>query len=70
MKQTWIDILFDAVAWLPVETPEHSGEIPHTTHEGVLKIGDSSLKVYTLSDGQRIVDADDMHELFDPKGTE
>ncbi|MCK9458281.1 MAG: hypothetical protein M0R80_01355 [Proteobacteria bacterium] len=61
-----IQILLDGVEWesLPAEPPELDGEVPFATHRGVLDLGGVKLKVYQLSDGQRVIDAEDLEALF------
>lgn len=61
-----IDVLMDSIHWreLPPADNGDAGELPSATHEGILEIGGASLRCFKLSDGQRIVDADDMHKLF------
>jgi len=58
-----VEALLDKVEWekLPDQA---SGEIPHATHKGILKIGDRRLKVYQLSDGNRIIDETDLFDFF------
>lgn len=38
--------------------------IPWATHRGTFTIGEISLTVYQLSDGRRILDADDVARVF------
>jgi hypothetical protein len=58
-----IDRLLDAVQWKehPKQEP---GELPHATHSGLLKIMDIEMRVYRLSDGRAIIDAEDMHKFL------
>ena len=39
----------------------------YATHEGVLNIGEAQLRVYQLSDGRRVLDAEDIHRVFLPR---
>jgi hypothetical protein len=39
-------------------------EIPTLISESILEIGDKKLRCYILSDGRRIVNADDIHDIF------
>ena len=39
-------------------------DVPTIVDESVIQIGDSQIRVCTLSDGQRVVDADDIEEFF------
>ena len=60
--------LDDAIALLPL-TPVPGGfpgadGLPTVTHAGVFVVGGHGLKVYQLSDGRRVIDADDVHRFF------
>lgn len=55
-----IEQALDRVTWTPCEPPETSGDLPYITHAGVLHLGSVSLRVYQLSNGKRIIDAEDM----------
>lgn len=39
-------------------------EIPTIVQETTIQVGDSQIRVCVLSDGQRVVDADDIEEFF------
>lgn len=62
-----IDLILDGVQWKAEERTQASDAdgLPHVTHSGVLDIAGFQLKVYRLSDGQAVIDADDMHRFFD-----
>lgn len=58
--------LLDALSWEPI--PEaHPGDdgMPYATHRGVLELRELRLRCYTLNDGRRIFDADDVARLFE-----
>lgn len=58
-------MLLDAVEWTPGERPtDCNPELPWATHNGVLRLGGFELRVYQLSDGRRVIDADDMNTFF------
>lgn len=60
-----IDALLDAVAWTEVPAPEAPTDgIPYATHAGILDLAGSRLRVYRLSDGRRIVHADDLQAFL------
>lgn len=64
---TPMDNLFGAVEWtaLPRDGDEPwDGVEPHATHEGTLTIAGFSFRVYQLSDGSRVLDADDVAAFF------
>lgn len=60
---TPIERMLDAVEWR-VTGVQPDGELPYATHEGILYIGDVALRAYQLSDGQRVIDADDLTEFL------
>lgn len=61
---TPVETMLSQIQWRPMEAPTTTGVLPYATHEGILTIGDASLRVFQLSDGKRIIDADDMAEFF------
>ena len=60
-----VEKLLDSLDWTALPEPERTDGL-YATHEGVLEIGDLHLRCYTLNNGQRIFDADDIHRAFDP----
>jgi hypothetical protein len=56
----------DDVRWKELAALEEGRDGLWATHEGTLEIGDISLRCYTLNDGRRILDADDVHKHFFP----
>jgi hypothetical protein len=45
--------------------PSEARGMPYPTHQGVISLdGKGEIKVYQLSDGQRVVDAHDLHQFF------
>jgi len=64
--KTPIDIMMDDVVWEEIDSIdiEPDSDMPHATHKGILRIGDVSLKCYQLSDGMRVLDADDVADFF------
>lgn len=60
-----MDALLDRLDWEAV--PEPASRVlddPYVTHQGVMYIADHALRVYQLSDGQRVIDADDLESFF------
>jgi len=59
--------LLDALNWTPI--PKHeigepgTADMPHATHEATLEIMDHRLRVYRLSNGQRVIDAKDFEKF-------
>lgn len=62
-----IDRLLDEVDWTPELPPTGlaiDSDIPYVTHSGIFKIADAEIHCYQLSNGQRILDANDVNNLF------
>lgn len=59
-----IDRMIDAVAMTPLPASPHEGGGLYATHEGRLTVGAFTFRVYQLSDGQRVIDADDVERFF------
>lgn len=58
-------LLEEEIEWTPLPVPEVvEGDLPYATHQGTLEVGSLSLRCYTLSNGQRIFDADDIDRAF------
>lgn len=57
-----IERLLDSLEWIPVEPPQSGGDsdLPFVTHSGQLSLDGCELRVYRLSNGERIVDEDDL----------
>lgn len=65
MARSPIEMMLDGATWRPLPPIEKTGEdIPHATHEGVLKIGDETLRCYQLSNGQRVFAEEDVCRFF------
>lgn len=64
--KTTIDTLLDSLEWKPEPKPEvsNNSDLPFVTHSGLLRLNGVQLKVYQLSSGERVIDADDLQELF------
>lgn len=62
-----IEILLDQAEWKEIsgDRPERDDGLPWATHSGVLRIGSVPLRVYRLSNGKAIVDANDMAAFFE-----
>ncbi len=60
--------LLDAVPWRKVEYETDpcmiSDSLPHVTHEGMLEMMNFKFRVYQLSSGARVIDADDLKEFL------
>ena len=67
MKQP-IEIALDSVEWrglsYDIAPSMISDGLPHVTHEGILDFCGFKFRVYRLSSGERIIDADDLKEFF------
>ena len=64
MNAPAMDVLFKDVKWEPVEVDPPTDGTPYATHEGILQLGNHSLRVVQLNDGRRVIDADDLREFF------
>jgi hypothetical protein len=65
MAKSSMDALLDRVEWREVTCARVLDDTPYVTHEGVLTlVGDARLRCYQLSDGRRILDANDVEELL------
>lgn len=61
-----MDELLDSLEWNDVERSTFSTNdtLPYATREATLEINGLSVRVYQLSDGRRIIDAEDLSELL------
>lgn len=65
-----IDRLLASVKWSPLPPspwPKTAGL--YATHEGTVHFGDVALRCYTLNDGRRILDAEDVERMFGGEST-
>jgi hypothetical protein len=59
--------LLDDIDWQPIAGNDgYDDDIPCATHQGILHIGDLSLRVYQLSNGKRMIAEDDLIAFFSP----
>jgi hypothetical protein len=64
-ERSAVKVLLDRVDWQPVpQEIQRPIDMPHVTHEGILKIAGLTLRVYQLSDGQRVIDANEIRSLL------
>ena len=64
---TKMDHLLDGIDWQELPKPSEYdlyGDEVYATHQGVLTIGDVTLRCYILNDGTRLIDADDVHRIL------
>ncbi len=59
-----IDTIMRNVEWVEVENKCEKSDLPHVTHEGNVEIGVFAIRCYTLSDGTRILNAEDVESIF------
>ena len=67
-----MEILFKSVQWSPISSDGTEPEPPDplygplalATHKGVLQIGPFTFRCYQLSDGRRVLDAEDVDIFF------
>ena len=56
----------EKVEWRALPEPtEAPGDLPYATHEGELELGEACLRCYTLSNGQRIINAEDLESFLE-----
>lgn len=64
------ELMMDALEWNAAPddgtraAESKASGLPYATHEAVLDLGGFEIKCYQLSDGQRILDAEDVREFF------
>jgi hypothetical protein len=56
--------MMETVEWRETGVASDQSGRPWATHEGVLQIGDTSLRCYRLNTGQAIINAEDMRAFF------
>ncbi len=72
MSKTPFDIMLDKADWQELPRPivqaelesELEGGVPFATHQGTITVADKTLRVFQLSNGQRIIEANDMAAFF------
>lgn len=71
MGKTPIEMMLDGIEWTAIDAPLDprklglADDVPVATHRGELRIGNNApIRCYQLSDGRRIMDADDVHAFF------
>lgn len=62
--KTPIEILMEKVDWKETKLNMEHSDIPFATHEGILKIGKFNFRAYRLSNGKRVIQAEDVHGFF------
>lgn len=63
-----LELLFDKVEWATTGLESEAlDEQPVATHTGILKIGEREIRVYKLSDGNRVANPQDVERLFSGK---
>jgi predicted solute-binding protein len=69
MSRTNLEAMFDNVEWEKVKielTDEQKANSPlYATHQGVLQVGDKTIRVYQLNNGSRILDKEDADKFFE-----
>ncbi len=56
--------MLEGVDWRPIEALNVVGTEVYATHQGFIQVGDSSLRVFKLSNGERVFDADDIADML------
>lgn len=56
----------DLLEWHPLDTVEpEDSDLPYAVSSAVLYVGEFPLKVFHLSNGERVIDADDFTAFFE-----
>ncbi len=59
------DRLLDSLEWKSLlDIAQEADDLPHATHEAILDIMGRRLRVYQLSNGQRVIHAGDFESFF------
>lgn len=60
-----LDAILDGLEWtlVPFDGATAS-DLPHVTHRGVLRIGDSELECLQLSNGKRVITDESLNKFF------
>jgi hypothetical protein len=61
---TGLEKALDGVDWKPIERIQVVGHDVYATHEGFIHLDEETLHVFKLSNGERVVDADDISRLL------
>lgn len=72
MSKSPIEIMIEQLDMTAVSVPQPSADdpLPYVTHEGELYVGECVFRVYQLSNGHRVLDAEDVHHYFGMIGKE
>jgi hypothetical protein len=65
--KTPIEQMLDTIKYTPVtreKTDETDRGLPFVTHEGVLDLGVCKFKVFVLSNGERVINKEDLEKFF------
>lgn len=60
-----VDQMLAAVEWKALPVTNEATDIPYATHEGTLHVFDLELRVYQLSNGQRVIGGESLSRFFD-----
>jgi hypothetical protein len=62
--------MMDDVVWHEIPAAKDAGDgLPYATHEGELRFGGFSIRCFTLNDGRRLLDADQVNAFFEAAPT-
>ena len=56
--------MLDTLDYTPTNDKPNKDGLPYVTHEGILQLGEISIKVYVLNTGQRIIAEEEMEKVF------
>lgn len=64
MAKTPIEAILDKLEYTPTNAKPNKEGLPYVTYEGVLQLGEISIKVCVLNTGQRIIPEDELKRAF------
>lgn len=64
MAKSPIESMLDNIEYTPTNAEPNKEGLPYVTHEGIMQIGDVSLKVCVLNTGKRIIPQDELEKVF------
>jgi hypothetical protein len=64
MAKTPIEAILDSLEYVPTNAQPNEEGIPYVTHEGVLQLGEISIKVCVLNTGKRIIPEDEWKRVL------
>lgn len=63
-SKSQLDRILDSLEYTPVDVNPNKDGIPYATHEGILNLGEISIRVIVLNTGQRIIPESELSKIF------